>query len=118
MSEPIQAQVDRLASFILAEVDGEPSQSEGAIDTAIRVIRERTPVSTRPSEALNLFMGWLTTRAEDAGPFSGTGENNSQAADLIGEYCRIQGWEEPRENCRPGSWGEKVDDQLSGGSCA
>lgn len=36
-----QDQVDRLAAFILAEVDGEPSQSEGAIDTAIRVIRRQ-----------------------------------------------------------------------------
>jgi len=30
---------DRLARFILDEVPGEPSQSEGAVDTAIRLIR-------------------------------------------------------------------------------
>lgn len=34
-----QIQVNKLANFIMAEVDGEPSQSEGAVDTAIRIIR-------------------------------------------------------------------------------
>lgn len=33
-------QIDRLAQFILDEVPGEPSQDQGAVDTAIRVIRE------------------------------------------------------------------------------
>lgn len=32
-------QIEKLADFIMAEVDGEPSQSEGAGDTAIRIIR-------------------------------------------------------------------------------
>ena len=41
MSETLESQVDRLAKFILAEIDGEPSQSEGAVDTAIRLLRER-----------------------------------------------------------------------------
>lgn len=35
----LQGQIDKLADFILEEVEGEPSQSEGAVDTAIRVIR-------------------------------------------------------------------------------
>ena len=35
-----ESQVDRLAKFIMEEVEGEPSQSEGTIDTAIRIIRE------------------------------------------------------------------------------
>ena len=38
-----QEQIDRLANFIMAEVDGEPSQSQGAVDTAIRIIRECQP---------------------------------------------------------------------------
>jgi hypothetical protein len=38
-NETLESQVDRLANFIMAEVPGEPSQSEGAIDTAIRIIR-------------------------------------------------------------------------------
>lgn len=40
-NETLQSQVKRLAEFIMAEVPGEPSQNEGAIDCAIRIIRER-----------------------------------------------------------------------------
>lgn len=35
----LEEQVDRLAQFILETVPGEPSQDEGAVDTAIRVLR-------------------------------------------------------------------------------
>jgi hypothetical protein len=38
-----QEQIDKLASFILAEVPDEPSRSEGAVDTAIRLIRRSIP---------------------------------------------------------------------------
>jgi len=34
----LQEQIDKLANFIMAEVDGEPSESEGAVDCAIRII--------------------------------------------------------------------------------
>ena len=33
-----QAEIERLAQFIIHDVPGEPSKSEGAVDTAIRVI--------------------------------------------------------------------------------
>ena len=33
-------QIDKLADFIMNEVDGEPSQNEGAGDCAARIIRE------------------------------------------------------------------------------
>ena len=33
-----QDQIDKLANFIMANVEGEPSQSEGAGETAIRII--------------------------------------------------------------------------------
>ena len=39
MTETHEAQIERLARFILEEVDGEPRKSEGAVDTAIRIIR-------------------------------------------------------------------------------
>lgn len=35
----LSGQIDRLAGFILNSVPGEPSQSEAAVDTAIRVIK-------------------------------------------------------------------------------
>ncbi len=41
MTETPEAQIERLAAFIMAEVPGEPSESEGAVDTAIRIIRRR-----------------------------------------------------------------------------
>lgn len=37
---PLQVQIDALASYIMASVPGEPSRSEGVVDTAIRVIGE------------------------------------------------------------------------------
>ncbi len=37
--ETLGSQIDRLADFIMREVPGEPSENEGAIDTAIRVMR-------------------------------------------------------------------------------
>ena len=33
-------QIDRLAKFIMAEIPGEPSQSQGAVDTAIRIMAD------------------------------------------------------------------------------
>lgn len=47
--ETAEQQIERLADFILAEVPGEPSQSQGAVDTAIRLLRTqveaKAPVS-------------------------------------------------------------------------
>jgi len=37
----LAAQIDRLAKWIIENVPGEPSQSEGAIDTAIRLLGRR-----------------------------------------------------------------------------
>ena len=35
----IKSQIDKLANFIMTEVEGEPSQNQGAVDTAIRIIK-------------------------------------------------------------------------------
>lgn len=40
------AQIDRLATVILSEIPGEPSQNQGAVDTAIRLLRSREAPST------------------------------------------------------------------------
>ena len=40
LDEPeVNSQIDKLANFIMSEVEGEPSQSQGAVDTAIRIIK-------------------------------------------------------------------------------
>jgi hypothetical protein len=41
--ETLDSQIDRLAAFIIAEVPGEPSQTEGVVDTAIRLLRALAP---------------------------------------------------------------------------
>jgi hypothetical protein len=38
--ETAEEQIDRLAKFIMGEVPGEPSESEGAVDCAIRLLRQ------------------------------------------------------------------------------
>ena len=41
VAEPImEEQIDKLANFIMSEIEGEPSQDEGAVDTAIRIIKK------------------------------------------------------------------------------
>lgn len=40
--ETLASQVDRLATFILGNVDYEPRQSDGAVDTAMRVMAEQS----------------------------------------------------------------------------
>ena len=47
-----QAQIDKLANFIMAEVPNEPSQSEGAVDTAIRIIATLTTALTEAEAKL------------------------------------------------------------------
>ena len=40
LDEPeVSSQIDKLANFIMSEVEGEPSQSQSAVDTAIRIIK-------------------------------------------------------------------------------
>ena len=38
--ESCEDQIERLARFIMDEIPGEPSRSEGAVDTAIRLLRK------------------------------------------------------------------------------
>lgn len=40
-SESLSSQIERLGAFILAEVPGEPSQNEGAVDCAIRLLSKK-----------------------------------------------------------------------------
>lgn len=50
------------------------------------------------------FLGWLTSREQVSGPFSGS-HNASQAAELASAYCEEQGWargEPHMEDLKPG----------------
>jgi len=41
IERPLREQIDRLAEFIMSEVEGEPSKSEGAVDCAIRLLKRQ-----------------------------------------------------------------------------
>ena len=43
-------QIEKLAAFIIAQVPGEPSKSEGAVDTAIRIITQQAQELERVKE--------------------------------------------------------------------
>lgn len=40
MNETLKNQINRLANFIMNECDGYPNASEGAVDCAIRIIKD------------------------------------------------------------------------------
>jgi hypothetical protein len=101
------AQIARLASFIMAEIPGEPSANEGAVDTAIRLLRAayvgrvtiaRLPLAEQPFQYdkpvprlvgdLRRFIGWY-------GPFgvleglrhAFNGAPSAEAVDrMVGEH--------------------------------
>jgi chromosome segregation ATPase len=51
----LREQVQRLADFIMMQVPGEPSKSQGAVDTAIRVIEEqKTTIDTLKTDKAEL----------------------------------------------------------------
>lgn len=50
-----ERQINKLASFIIDKVPGEPSRSEGAVDTAIRVIKQLQKERRRTQTALANF---------------------------------------------------------------
>ena len=57
MPETLRSQVDRLANVIMFEIPGEPSQNDGAIDTAIRLLRENKERLDDLQEALPIWKG-------------------------------------------------------------
>jgi 7-cyano-7-deazaguanine synthase in queuosine biosynthesis len=48
-SDALEQQVARLGEMIVAEIPGEPSQSEGAVDTAIRLLRQYVACLVNPT---------------------------------------------------------------------
>lgn len=52
-NETLEGQVNRLATFIMSECEGYPNASEGAIDCAIRIIKDLRAELSRLSEPKN-----------------------------------------------------------------
>ena len=53
-SNSADSQIDILAKFIMAEVEGEPSQNESAVECAIRLIRESLPCGKTNKQSLQV----------------------------------------------------------------
>ena len=61
LDEPeVNSQIDKLANFIMSEVEGEPSQNQGAVDTAIRIIKSYQNQETLSQE-------WIDDNKKDSG---------------------------------------------------
>jgi len=64
-----KTELDALANFIMAEVPGEPSQSEGAGHTAIRIIRDQRA----RIEVLERDLRWVMDFAKGQEPWDDDG---------------------------------------------
>ena len=54
-TETLKSQVKRLAEFIMQECKGYPNQSEGAIDCAMRIIKDLKKTSLNPERVREVF---------------------------------------------------------------
>jgi hypothetical protein len=73
-------------------------------DTMIHIATIKKPkdkIEEKQMQALYAFMAWLTTRKEEAGPFSEKHEA-PEAIELITEFCKSQGWDDSGKDW--GNW--------------
>ena len=62
-------QIDKLANFIMSEVEGEPSQNEGAGDTAIRIIKQLEAENKELKERIEFAVDYLPESPNKARAF-------------------------------------------------
>jgi hypothetical protein len=60
MSE-LDKQIGKLAGFIIAEIAGEPNQSEGAVDCAIRIMRDNQAELAALRKVAEAAEAWANT---------------------------------------------------------
>ena len=58
MRETSRHQIDRLATFITSHIPGDPSQSQGAVDTAIRLLGTHVEVMGRIADLRDSLDIW------------------------------------------------------------
>jgi hypothetical protein len=78
-------QIERLAEFIMFEIPGEPSESQGAVDTVIRWIRAALP-ATAPSEEMVERVARAIHAYRQAEGFSGEAAWEQEAARIRNLY--------------------------------
>ena len=67
--------------------------SDAIVDLAqLSTSEQKAYIGSKQAEALYAFMGWMTTREEESGPFGGN-NNCAPAAELVSRFCESQGWE-------------------------
>ncbi len=78
MTETSQQQIDKLANFIMAEIPGEPSASEGAVDTAIRWMRDQVSAVDRALNELGVPVPGYPQPVANAVAILTEGRNHSE----------------------------------------
>ena len=87
----LEEQVDMLAIYILHEVDGEPSKNEGAIECAIRIMRE----SKSESQTLREWIGEDVLNEKSGFHEVALKERMMKLSEQITNQLRIQGLTKP-----------------------
>ena len=82
--ELVEAQIDRLATFIMENIDGEPSQSEGAVDCAIRLLSHPTDARKVIEDCVEAFIN-LEANPFERGVWIDVNNALTAAQDYLGE---------------------------------
>lgn len=80
----LQSQIEQLGAFIMATIPGEPSQSQGAVDTAIRVLGEESRLRAQAEAQLREANGTMERMARKLD------EQAVQIASLRGEDIPVE----------------------------
>ena len=105
MTESLDSQIDRLAKFIMENVPGEPSQSDGAVDTAIRIMASaltRIDLLVSQREQLTSAVNVYRARAEaaEADLDTATRELSALSSDKQTLMTAVTHWREQVEGLR------------------
>jgi hypothetical protein len=80
-------QIDSLANFIMANVDGEPSQSEGAVECAIRIIKQQA----EREKQFNAMAACIVDTNKDYVAYEGHGFSPEDFGLTVGRYDNHSG---------------------------
>jgi hypothetical protein len=85
-------ELDMLTFAQILDNDGQYELSD-ELHNIVEAAKRKTNVNigSKQAEAIYAFMAWLTTRKEESGPFGNKCEC-SEAAELVDEFCKSQGW--------------------------
>jgi len=95
------------------------------VNCYLNSVQKESEPKVLPSEALYGFAAWLTTR-DEAITFGST-HDAAVVADVVNQYCKAQGYEDPRDSHYPNNIvrmplsepvdGKKISGMMADGSC-